>query len=79
LKNPPFTFDRLRANGGSIETIDFYPFVVSRELVERSNHSKHFFNNPLGTQRRVHVPKDRGCEVWKLSRPYAQLLSFRFS
>jgi len=50
LENSPFILRQcfgklsraLRTNGGIIETIDFYPFVVSL-----SNHSKHFFNSLL--------------------------------
>ena len=51
LKNPTFTLRQcfgklsraLRAKVGSIETIYFYPFVVSL-----SNHSKYFFNSLPG-------------------------------
>jgi hypothetical protein len=48
LKNPLLTFDKLRANGGNIEMIDFNSFVVSM-----SNHSKHFFNNLLKLKGRI--------------------------
>ena len=51
MKNPTFTLRQcfgklsraLRAKVGSIETIDFHPFVVSL-----SNHSKYFFNSLPG-------------------------------
>ncbi len=35
----------LRTNGGIVEIINKYPFVVSRELVEWSNHVNYFFSN----------------------------------
>ena len=43
VKSPKSPFDKLRANGGMVEIIDFSPFVVSL-----SNHRKDFLRDQQG-------------------------------